>query len=382
MFDLILRGGTVIDPGQGLEGSFDVAVEGDRVAAVASDATASDAARVVDVRGRLVVPGLVDMHTHIFSDVTRLSVDVDSACLARGVTTSVDGGSTGSASFEAFRRWIAEPAKSRVYCFLHLSWMGLISMPMIGELALPAFADPEGAIDILRRYPDLAIGLKIRVEEVQVGGSCLPMLKIAREVGDATGVPIMVHLGNSLEALPEILKWLKAGDIVTHCMTGRRCGLLDAAGRVFPEALEARQRGVWFDVAHGGANFSHRAAEKLLEQGFVPDAISTDLTVRTVNGPVYDLPTIMSKFVRLGLPLAEVVRLTTWQPARILRREHLFGTLRPGSTADITVLEWEEGELPLKDSLGDVMTLDRRLVPYLTVRAGKIVQEKGKAQCH
>ncbi len=380
MFDLVLRGGTVIDPSRDTESPLDVAVDGDRVAAVGGEGMASESARVVDVRGKLVVPGLVDLHTHLYWGVTGLGLeDVDSTCLNRGVTTAVDAGSSGSRNFAAFRRWIAGPAKTRVYCFVHLSSLGLTTMPRAGELANPAFADPEGAADLLRQYSDLAIGLKLRAGEPHVGGSCLPMLKTCRQVADATGVPIMVHIGNSLESVPEILEWLRPGDIVTHCMTGRRYGLLDAAGRVLPQVREARQRGVLFDVGHGGMNFSHRVAASLLDQGFLPDTISTDLTQRTVDGPVYDLPTMMTKFMLMGLSLAEVVRLATWRPAQALRRESLFGTLRPGSTADITVLQWEEGEFQLKDSTGDVLVTDRRLVPYLTVRAGNIVgRERGK----
>ena len=373
MYDLLLKGGRVIDPGQGIDGEMDVAISGGKVAAVSPNIPASESARVLDVSGKLVAPGLVDLHAHIYRGATSLGADVDETCLKRGVTTVVDGGSSGTDNFEGFRRWIAAGSRTRVFCFVHISSLGLTAIHRAGELANPDYADPQGVLEILRRHPDLALGVKLRATDREVGGSCLPMLEIGRRVADEAGRPLMVHIGNTVETLPRILERLRPGDIVTHCMTGRRNGLLDDSGAILPEAREARERGVFFDAAHGRSHFSFQVAARLLDQGFLPDTISTDLTAYSTSSVVYDLPTTMTKFVTLGLPLAEVVRLATLRPAQVLGKDGEFGTLRPGVAADVAVLEWEDGEFPLEDAVGERRTARHRLVAHLTIRNGEPV---------
>jgi len=372
VFDLILKGGTVIDPSRGLHQKLDVAISGGKIAAVREEIPECEAAKTLDVSGKLVVPGLVDLHVHMYLGGTALGADPDETCLRHGVTTVLDCGSFGSDNFEGFRRWIAERCNTRVYSLIHLSCLGLVGIGKAGELANPAYADPEGAMEILRRYPDLVLGLKMRATESVVGGSCLPALRMARRVADEVGVPLMVHIGRSREPLPDILSYLKTGDIITHCATPRLNGLLDGNGRILPQVWEARQRGVVFDSAHGRPHFSFVTAGRLLDQGFLPDAISTDLTNVSAKESVLDLPTTMTKWLALGMPLDEVIALVTYRPAQILGKADLFGSLRDGLEADVAVLEWKEGEFGLKDGAGEVRTVHERLAPHVTVRAGRL----------
>lgn len=372
MFDLVLKGGTVVDPSQSLHRDLDVAVSAGKIATVRADIAPSEADQTIDVSGKLVVPGLIDLHVHVYWGATALGADADRTCLRHGVTTVLDCGSFGSDNFEGFKRWIAEGCDTRVYSLVHLSSLGLVGIGKAGELANPAYADPRGAAELIRRHPDLVLGLKVRATEAVVGGSCLPALKMAREAADDVGAPLMVHIGGSKESLPQILALLKGGDIITHCFTPRPNGLLDANGRVFPEVWEARQQGVIFDCAHGRPHFSFDVATKLLDQGFPPDTISTDLTRFSATELVIDLPTVMTKCLTLGMSLSQVVDLSTRRPAEILGKSDLIGSLRPGMAADVAVLAWEEGEFPLRDGSGDTRVAQRRLAPYLTVKAGQI----------
>ncbi len=377
MFDLLLKGGLVIDPSQHLEGVLDLAVSDGRIASLETNIPAAQARRVLDARGSLVTPGLVDLHLHAYHGAVSNGAEPDRDCLKRGVTTVLDCGSSGADNFAGFKKWVADTSRTRIYCLVHLSCIGLSGILRAGELAHPAYADPEGALGVLRAHPDLAIGLKLRANEAAVGGPCLPFLKMARQVADAAAVPVMVHIGDSVETLPEILDWLRAGDIVTHCMTAKRNGLLDQKGRILPQVLEARSRGVLFDSAHGRGHFTFETAARILGQGFLPDSISTDLTSFAIAGPVYDLVTTMTKFDALGVPTPKLIELATSRPAAILGKGDQFGGLKPGMVADVAVLRWEEGEFQLVDAAGETRRVHRRLTPRFTVRAGEVVYPDG-----
>jgi len=373
MFDLLVKGGLVVDPTQNLEAVLDLAVFDGRIATLEPNIPSEQAERVLNASGCLLTPGLVDLHAHLYHGGTSIGAAPDEACLKHGVTTAVDGGSSGADNFAGFKKWIAGLSRTRVYCFLHLSSLGLVAIHKAGELANPAYADPEGALKLLRTHPNLAVGLKLRATEAEVGGPCTPFLRTARRVADEAAVPIMVHIGNTVETLPEILAWLKAGDIVTHCMTGRRNGLLDQNGRIWPEVLEARARGVLFDAAHGRSHFTFEIAARILDQGFLPDSISTDLTAYSTGGPVHDLPTTMTKFDTLGLSISKLVELAASRPAAILGKDDQFGSLKPGMVADVAALEWEEGDFRLVDAAGEIRRARRRLKPRFTLRAGDLI---------
>ncbi|HEX2924318.1 MAG TPA: amidohydrolase/deacetylase family metallohydrolase, partial [Chloroflexota bacterium] len=209
MFDLILKGGRVIDPSRGTDLEQDVAITGSRIAGISASVPSDSARQVLDVSGKIVVPGLVDLHTHIYPGVISNGVEVDETCLRRGVTTAVDGGSSGTENFGGFLRWIAGQSKTRVFCFLHLSAIGQAATRRAGELANPAYADPEGAIELIRLHSDVIVGLKLRASRPALGGPSLPMLQAARRVLDATGVPMMIHIGDTVEPLGAILDSLR-----------------------------------------------------------------------------------------------------------------------------------------------------------------------------
>jgi dihydroorotase len=373
MFDLLLKRGTVIDPGQGIERVLDVAVTDGKIAAMKPDIPVSEATRVLNMSGSLVAPGLFDCHTHVYWGATSIGAWPDEICLPHGVTATVDGGSCGSDNFAGFKRWIVEGSRTRVFCYVNLSRIGLTGLHAAGELVNPAYVDPKGTLRILRDNPEVAVGVKLRLSEDMVGGPCLPMLKVGREVANDAGKPLHVHIGNSAENMAEVLPLMAPGDMVTHYQTPKRNGLLDEKGLLLPQAREARARGVLFDCGHGRTHFSLEVAARLLDQGFPPDTLSTDMSLTSFAELAPGLITVMNRWLALGMPLAEVMRACTSRPAEVLGKGEEFGTLKPGMAADIAVLRWEEGDFLLTDAVGGKRTLRRRLAPQLTIRAGQVV---------
>lgn len=371
-YDLLLKGGTVLDPGAGLGGRLDVAIAGGRIAAVAAGLPPAEAGETRDVSGHLVLPGLIDFHTHVFWGGTALGVEPDRDCLPRGVTTVVDGGSAGAHTFAAFRQLVAEPARSRVLCYLHMSLIGQIHGG-VGELTDLGHVDTEATARVVAKNRDLILGLKLRVNRKAVGANSLRPLQIARELADRLAVPIMVHIGDSEAPLPEILALLGRGDIVTHIFTPHPNGILDGAGRVLPEVWQAMERGVIFDTAQGRINLGFRVARAALAQGLVPHVLSTDVTTYSLRGEIRDLPRTMSRFLALGLSLEQVVARTTAAPAAIMGLAGEIGTLKPGAVADVTVADLVEGEFEFGDSAGEKIAGHQYLTPRLVFRAGENV---------
>ena len=266
---------------------------------------------MIDATDAFVVPGLIDLHVHVYPGVTDLSIEADPTCLGRGATTVVDAGSSGANTFAGFRRWVVEPSQGRILSFLNISLMGQIDT-LLGELHDLRFADPERAAAVALAHPDVIVGFKVRLSEMLAGPNGLEGLRRAIEAGEATGLPVMAHIGGTPFDIEEALALLRPGDIVTHAFTGWQPGaLIDDDGRIVPAAREARARGVHFDVGHGQGSFTWAVAEAALADGFRPDTISTDLHRYNVAAPVHDLATTMSKFLLLGCSLDEVVAMTT-----------------------------------------------------------------------
>ncbi|MBL8055278.1 MAG: amidohydrolase/deacetylase family metallohydrolase [Anaerolineales bacterium] len=375
MTELLIRGGHVIDPAQGLDGVRDVAVRGGRIAAVGLDLPADGAAQVLDARGLLVTPGLIDIHTHIYEGVSHYGINPDATCLATGATTVVDAGSSGAQTFPGLRKYIIEVSQTRVLAYLNLSAMGMLS-ELAGELEDIRYADTRAALKTLEANRDVLLGIKVRMEPGMCGANGYQVLKLARETSDAAGLPLMIHIGDTFPPLPEILAETRAGDVVTHCYHDRPGGILDEAGRVLPAVRAAAARGVFFDVGHGRGSFAFQVARQALAQDFPPGTISTDLHIHNLHGPVFDLATTMSKFLHLGLTLPQVVDLTTRHPARSIRLENEIGTLRPGACADVTLLRLQEGPVQLTDAADkgrETVTAERALVPAGVVRAGRLI---------
>jgi dihydroorotase len=369
--DLLIRGGRVIDPAEGRDAISDVAIAGGRIVAVRPDVPTGGATEVIDARGRVVTPGLIDLHVHVFAGVSHYGIPPDPWCVARGVTTAVDAGSAGADTFAGFRRYVIEVSATRLLAYLNISATGMID-PHVGELEEIRFADVERAVATCEANRDLILGVKVRLTRGLVGNNGLRPLHLAREAADAVGMPIMVHPQDAHGSLAEILSVMREGDILTHCFHGARGGILDAEGRVLPEARAAVERGVLFDVGHGQGSFSWQVAERAMAQGLDPATISSDLHQYNIYGPVHDLATTVSKFLHLGMPLAEALRKTTEAPARTLRQEEVLGTLRPGAVADVALFELQEGEFPLTDSQGETRLARQRLFPVATVRAGRV----------
>ncbi len=371
-YDLLLKGGTVVDPAAGVHERLDVGITGERVAEVGADLAAAQAARVVDVSGLLVTPGLIDFHVHAYWGGTHMGLDVDRYCLPRGVTTVVDGGSAGAYNFLAFRRLIIDEARTRVRAFLHLASIGQVDT-RVGELADLGYIDEETTARCVQENRDVILGLKVRLGRDAVGPHSLRPLVIARELADRLAVPIMVHIGDSDAELPEIVALLRGGDIVTHIFTPRSNGILDERAEILPAVREAVGRGIKLDSAMGRKNLAFRVARVALARGLLPDTISTDVTIYSVRGIVRDLPHIVSGFLALGMDLDDAIARVTVNPARQLGMAGEIGTLRPGACADVAVFALAEGEYTFVDAAGETMVGRHRLEPRLVLRAGKEV---------
>lgn len=378
-FDLLISGGEVLDPGAGLAGHLDVGIAGGKIVAVAPALPAAAARRTISAKGLLVLPGLVDMHAHVLLNGHDMGIHTDSCCLGSGVTTVCDAGSAGSSNFPALRQVLDHHVHTRVRAFVNLSAIGITGVSRCGELAHFAYADPEGCARTIMDNPDLAIGVKLRFGPKIVWEYSPEPVKLARRTADmAGGVPMMMHITDSPVPLPELIAHMKPGDIVTHCYHGRNNGIFGQdKAFVLKEIIEAQRAGIIFDCAHGRNHFNFHTLEKALEQGFLPDTISTDLSMVTATqGPVHDLPTTMTKLLHFGLPLQEVVRRSTATPAKVMGYEGTVGTLRPGANADVSVFELRDEDRELHDCDGNTVVARRQLLAHVTVRDGRVCHER------
>ena len=374
-YDLLIAGGRVIDPSQDLSALRDVAIAGGRIAALEPAIPRERARQVLDAGGRIVTPGLIDLHGHVYDRGITISVDPDLVGVARGVTTIVDGGSTGATTFAGFRQYVIERAKTSVFALLNIATIGLV---VTNELFLdPRIVDPEAAVRVIEENRDRILGVKVRVRGHREGLEAdLEALRRAREAAEAVRLPIMMHWSNE----PELLDLLRPGDIVTHPFNPPRAGpsLLDGQGRVLPQIRALGERGIVTDFAHGG-HLQWDIAERAAADGWFPDIISTDIHRRHLapDGVVVDLATTLAKFMHLGLSLEQVIDRVTARPAGALGFPEPIGTLRRGATADVSVLDMTSDPIELVDSNGGVRTGARQLTPVATVKSGQLVMTKG-----
>lgn len=374
MYDLLLKGGTVVDPAQNLHAVQDVAFAAGKVAALGLDLPATTAHQVVDCRGRLVAPGMIDLHVHVFWGVSHLGIEPDPHCIAKGVTTAVDAGSAGADTFPGFRKYVIDVSATRLFAQLNISTQGMLS-PEVGELDDLRFVNVPRAVAMIEANRDVILGIKVRLTKDAIVSRAAGMspLSLAREAADAVGVPIMVHPQAAwCDSIDEILAVMRKGDIMTHCYHGMSHGILDAQGQVREAVLAAMERGIIFDVGHGAGSFSWRTAEQALAQAVLPQTISSDLHHYNVNGPVYDLATTVSKFLYLGLSVDEALRRVTATPAQVIHMADQIGTLKIGAWGDAVVFERQTGQIEMRDSHGEVRIGRERLLPVTVVRAGAI----------
>lgn len=375
-YDLLLRGGHVIDPKSGTSGVRDVAIAGAKIAAVAARIDPALAVKAVDAAGLYVTPGLIDLHAHVYTGTGERgsyagdnSVYPDGFTLRSGVTTVVDAGCAGHRNFEDFKDRVIDRSRTRVLAFLNIVGHG-----MRGERFEQAVADmePKPAALMALRFKGLVVGIKT----AHYKGADWGPVERAVEAGTLASVPVMVDFGDDQPERPiaELLtKKLRPGDVYTHCYSGLRNELLDS-GRVNPGMWEGRRRGVLFDVGHGGGSFSWGVAVPAVKEGFLPDTISTDLHIGSMNTGMKDQLNVMSKFLALGLSLEDVVARATWNAARVVKHEEL-GHLTEGAPADVTVLRLEAGRFGLVDSFGGRMAAERKLFCEMTIRGGKVVYD-------
>ncbi len=365
-YDLVLKGGTVVDPSQGLHDVRDVALSQGVVAAVEPDI--ADGREVFDARGLIVTPGLIDLHVHVFWGASQYGIDPDPVHVAHGATTVLDVGSSGARTFPAFRRYVIERSQTRVFALLNISSLGMVTG--YGALEDPRWANVEEAAEAGRRNRDVVLGVKARIPPQDEE----PYIEIVRrgiEAAEAFGGFFMLHTGGPSVPFDRLAEMLRPGDVATHAFRGGSF-ILDESGRVHESVWEARRRGVVFDVGHGGGSFSFDTARKALDQGFRPGSISSDLHIGNVEGPVYDLVTTLSKFLHLGLSLDEVIKLSTHAPATVMGVAEKLGTLKVGAHGDATVLRLDAGRFTLTDAPRESVEARQRLSHVATVRAGRV----------
>jgi len=360
-YDLVIKGGRVLDPGRQVDREADVAIEGGRIRAIQPNIAIADAADVFDARDKIVTPGLIDLHVHVGAP------DLTPAALLRdGVTSMVDGGSAGADNIDALVR-VAQAAPNRVRIFLNVARTGVTGQ---GELLNIEAADVDAARRAMKQHRDWIAGVKVRLSENVAGDHDLEAVRRARQV--AGPLPVMLHVGQTFSPLPKILALLKPGDIVTHIYSPPPHSLLDAAGHVLPEVRAARMRGVRFDVGNGrNGHITWPIVDAATRDGFWPDTISSDITGPGRTFRVFDLPTVVSKFLMLGMPLDQAIACVTNHAAANVSAFKDLGTLGPGRPADIAVFELREGDFEFVDNVDAKRTGHRKLVTSTVVMNGK-----------
>jgi dihydroorotase len=371
-YDLVLTGGRVIDPSQNLDATADVAFTGGRVAAL-GPGLAAGARATREVKGKIVTPGLIDIHTHVYWGGTSLGVDPELVARRSAVTTLVDAGSAGPGNFHGFRKHIIARSPVRILPYINISHAGIyaFSKPvMVGECSDIRLLDPVDCVRVAREHADLVVGVKVRVGGVASFGTGVAPLDIAVETADELGLPLMAHLDRPPPSRSEVLDRLRPGDVLTHCFRPFPSAPVHGDGSLRAEIAEARARGILFDIGHGGGSFGFRSARSALAAGFEPDIISSDVHQLSIDGPAFDLLVTMSKLLCLGMPLPRVIEATTIAPARALRRPEL-GSLKPGSAGDASVLSLESGSYDYVDVIGEHLKGETRFFPSGMVIGGQ-----------
>ena len=379
-YELLLKGGTLLDPGQGIHDRRDIAFAGGKVAAVAERIDPAEAAEVVDVTGKLVTPGMIDLHGHFYHGGVVNSTNADESCLSAGVTTGVDAGSAGWANYRAMRDYVFPASRVRLLAFLHIGAVGQILNPVLGgELQDIRLADPDLTAEAIKENPGFLVGVKVRMFVNSVSHwEAETALKRAREAADKAGVKLMVHISNTPIPLPRILDVLGPGDIATHVFNGNPEGILDKSGAIRPEVVSAARRGVVMDVAHAGVHCDFEVARAALEREFLPITISTDIHIPPPERVVYRQNDLVSAFHAIGLPLVEAIAAATVHPAKAMGLDKEIGSLAPGMAGDAAVFHQREGRFVWQDMSGHTVDGQLRLDTFLTVRDGDVVWREGQ----
>ncbi len=378
-FDLVIKGGDVLDPSQGLRGRRDIGIRYGLIEVLEPDIPAARALRLLDAGGKLVTPGLIDLHSHVYPYGSAMGIPADELTPLQCTTTCVSAGDAGANNFAAFRRHIAAQTRTRLYAFVHIANMGLTPFP-VAELTNIDYAQVDACAKAVAENADIAIGVKVRMSENVIARNGIEPLRRAILACEraGTGGRVMAHIGGveTAELMSQILDLLRPGDILTHAYSGAPniAGAFTNIvqnGRVLPAALAAKQRGVVFDVGHGGGSFDYTVAEVAIPQGCPPDTISSDIHVFSGNSPgVPYLTNVMSKFMGLGFTLEQVVAMATVNPAKIINRMPKLGTLQVGAPGDVAIMELVEGQVAFVDTRNNRRDARAQLKPVQTVTAG------------
>ncbi|MEM1277183.1 MAG: amidohydrolase/deacetylase family metallohydrolase [Pseudomonadota bacterium] len=368
--DLVLKGARVIDPANGLDQECDLGFAEGRVAEIGSELRGTEER---DLRGQIVCPGLIDLHTHVYWGGTSLGIDAEAFCRTCGVTTAVDTGSAGPANFAGFRSHVIDRSEVRILAFLHVSFAGVFGFGKevhVGESEDIRMMAPRAARQVAEENRDVIVGIKVRLGRHASGDQGIAPLAFAMDVAEETGLPVMAHIDEPPPSYGELVDRLRPGDILTHAFRPFPNSPVQGQGRIREEVLAARRRGVLFDIGHGMGSFSFKTARALLAQGFQPDTISSDIHEYCINGPAYDQTVTMSKFLCMGMEIGEVIGASTEAAARALRRPEL-GHLGPGAVGDATVLRIDQGRFDYEDVEGERLMGDRRIFSTGVVIGGK-----------
>jgi dihydroorotase len=378
-FDLVIKGGDVLDPSQSLRGRRDIGIRFGVIEALEADIPAARAQRVLDATGKLVTPGLVDLHTHVYPYGSAIGIPADELVAYQCTTTCVSAGDAGANNFAAFRRYVAAQTRTRVYAFVHIANIGLAGFP-VAELYNIDFAQTDVAARAIAENTDMLLGAKVRMSENVIAKHGLEPLKRAISACEnaGTGAKVMCHVGGveTRTLMSQILDLLRPGDVLTHCYSGAPNLAGDFTnivqeGRLLPAALAAKQRGVVFDIGHGGGSFDYTVAEAAIQQGCPPDTISSDIHVFSGNTPGMPYLTwVMSKFMGLGFSLEQVVAMATTKPAAVINRTPKLGTLQVGAPGDVAIMELVEGPVSFVDTRNNKRDGKVHLKPVQTVATG------------
>jgi len=378
-FDLVIKGGDLLDPALKLRGKRDIGIRTGKIEAIEADIPAARANRVLDASGKLVLPGLIDLHAHVYPYGSAIGIPADELIAFQGTTTMVSAGDAGANNFAAFRRYVAAQTRTRLYAFVHIANIGLAGFPE-PELYHLGFAKPEDAGRTVAENADIAIGVKVRMSENVINQAGIEPLKRAIRACEIAGggARVMCHIGGvaTPELMSEILNTLRAGDILTHCYSGfpniaGKFTNIVQDGKLLPAALAAKKRGVLFDVGHGGGSFDFTVAEAAIQQGAGPDTISSDIHVFSGNSPgIPYLTNVMSKFMALGFTLEQVVQMATAAPARAINRLPMLGSLQVGGPGDATLVEVAQGPVEFVDTRNNKRPGNAHIKPVQAVLAG------------
>lgn len=374
-FDIVLRGGRVLDERNGVDGLFDVAIRGGKIAAVGKDLAVAGA-KVEDVSGAIVAPGLIDIHTHVYHKATSLSVDPGFIARRSSCTTLIDAGSAGAGNYDGFRDYVMIHSPYRIFAFLNISFPGIFGFDKgvsIGEATLRSMLPVDKCVEKVEANRDRIIGVKVRIGGPVTGELGLGALELALEAANAVGLPLMTHIGGPPPSYADVVSMLRPGDILTHCYRPDPNSAIGPDGQVLKEIREARERGVLFDIAHGMGAFGYDSADAALQAGFPPDLISSDVHVIAVEGPGFDLLHTMSKLLNCGLSLPEVIGMSANRPALAIRKPEL-GHLGVGAVADITVLRQFESNYVFEDVVGKRRQGSTLLQPVSVYLGGKSME--------